>query len=354
MPFGQIVIGPPGSGKSTYCFGCQQFFNAIGRNCNVINMDPANDSLQYECALDIRDFVTLEEIMSDQQLGPNGGLMYAFESIENSLDVFILQIKSLLKEQNSYLVFDCPGQVELFTHHGALFKIFKKLEKEVDLRLCVVNLIDSIYITNPSQYISIVLLALRSMLMMDLPQINVFSKIDMLSQYGNDLPFRLDYYTDVDDLSRLQPELEKESEIQGAGAVGKKLAKLTASISEIIQDFNLVSFEVLCIDDKQSMISLQTMIDKANGYVFGSAEITGDTVWSEASRQGIIHELGIVDIQERWLDNKEEYEKEEERKRQEFLKEQEMHDQPVNVDEEDEWNRAMKEWERETGSKAEK
>lgn len=317
-------------------------------------MDPANDSLQYECALDIRDFVTLEEIMSDQQLGPNGGLMYAFESIENSLDVFILQIKSLLKEQNSYLIFDCPGQVELFTHHGALFKIFKKLEKEMDLRLCVVNLIDSIYITNPSQYISIVLLALRSMLMMDLPQINVFSKIDMLSQYGNDLPFRLDYYTDVDDLSRLQPELEKESEIQGAGSVGKKLAKLTASISEIIQDFNLVSFEVLCIDDKQSMISLQTMIDKANGYVFGSAEITGDTVWSEASRQGIIHDLGIVDIQERWLDNKEEYEKEEERKRQEFLKEQEMHDKPVNVDEEDEWNRAMKEWERETGNKAEK
>lgn len=317
-------------------------------------MDPANDSLQYECALDIRDFVTLEEIMSDQQLGPNGGLMYAFESIENSLDVFILQIKSLLKEQNSYLIFDCPGQVELFTHHGALFKIFKKLEKEMDLRLCVVNLIDSIYITNPSQYISIVLLALRSMLMMDLPQINVFSKIDMLSQYGNDLPFRLDYYTDVDDLSRLQPELEKESEIQGAGSVGKKLAKLTASISEIIQDFNLVSFEVLCIDDKQSMISLQTMIDKANGYVFGSAEITGDTVWSEASRQGIIHDLGIVDIQERWLDNKEEYEKEEERKRQAFLKEQEMHDKPVNVDEEDEWNRAMKEWERETGNKAEK
>ena len=224
----------------------------------------------------------------------------------------------------------------------------------MDLRLCVVNLIDSIYITNPSQYISIVLLALRSMLMMDLPQINVFSKIDMLSQYGNDLPFRLDYYTDVDDLSRLQPELEKESEIQGAGSVGKKLAKLTASISEIIQDFNLVSFEVLCIDDKQSMISLQTMIDKANGYVFGSAEITGDTVWSEASRQGIIHDLGIVDIQERWLDNKEEYEKEEERKRQEFLKEQEMHDKPVNVDEEDEWNRAMKEWERETGNKAEK
>ncbi|SCU84629.1 LADA_0D02828g1_1 [Lachancea dasiensis] len=65
MAFGQIVIGPPGSGKSTYCHGCMQFFNAIGRHAQVVNMDPANDRLPYPCAVDIRDFITLEEIMAD-------------------------------------------------------------------------------------------------------------------------------------------------------------------------------------------------------------------------------------------------------------------------------------------------
>ena len=194
MAFGQIVIGPPGSGKSTYCHGCVQFFNAIGRHAQVVNMDPANDMLPYPCAVDIRDFITLEEIMAEQQLGPNGGLMYALESVDNSVDLFVLQIKSLVQDENAYVVFDCPGQVELFTHHSALFRIFKRLERELDLRLCVVNLIDCIYVTSPSQYVSILLLALRAMLMMDLPHINVLSKIDMLKSYGP-LPMRLDYYT---------------------------------------------------------------------------------------------------------------------------------------------------------------
>lgn len=111
MPFGQLVIGPPGSGKSTYCNGMQQFLSAIGRKTSVINLDPANDRISYPCALDIRDFTRLEDIMSELNLGPNGGIMYALEEVENSLDDFVNMIESLGKQD--YLIFDCPGQVEL-------------------------------------------------------------------------------------------------------------------------------------------------------------------------------------------------------------------------------------------------
>eukprot|EP00951_Prasinocladus_malaysianus_P028687 scaffold262408_cov25-Prasinocladus_malaysianus.AAC.1 len=31
MLFGQLVIGPPGSGKTTYCDGMQQYMSAMGR-----------------------------------------------------------------------------------------------------------------------------------------------------------------------------------------------------------------------------------------------------------------------------------------------------------------------------------
>jgi hypothetical protein len=31
MPFGQLVIGPPGSGKTTYCNGVAQYLTALGR-----------------------------------------------------------------------------------------------------------------------------------------------------------------------------------------------------------------------------------------------------------------------------------------------------------------------------------
>jgi hypothetical protein len=86
MPFAQLVIGPPGAGKSTYCNGMHQFLGAIGRKCSIVNLDPANDKTSYPCALDVRDLVTLEDIMEEDKLGPNGGVLYALEELENNFD----------------------------------------------------------------------------------------------------------------------------------------------------------------------------------------------------------------------------------------------------------------------------
>ena len=73
MPFGQLVIGPPGSGKTTYCRGMQHFMQATGRKVAIINLDPANDMLPYEAAVDVADLVCLEQVMAELKLGPNGG-----------------------------------------------------------------------------------------------------------------------------------------------------------------------------------------------------------------------------------------------------------------------------------------
>ena len=73
MVFGQLVVGPPGSGKTTYCNGMQQFLTAAGRKVAVVNLDPANDTLPYECAVDIMDLISLQEVMREFKLGPNGG-----------------------------------------------------------------------------------------------------------------------------------------------------------------------------------------------------------------------------------------------------------------------------------------
>ena len=95
MPFAQLVIGPPGSGKSTYCDGMQQFMSAIGRKCSVVNLDPANDHTSYPCALDVRDLVTLEEIMADDELGPNAGVLYALEELEENWEWLEQGLKGL-------------------------------------------------------------------------------------------------------------------------------------------------------------------------------------------------------------------------------------------------------------------
>lgn len=84
MPFGQLIVGPPGSGKSTYCSGMQQFFAAIGRPSACVNLDPANDATPYSCALDVRELVGLEDVMEQEELGPNGGVLYALEEVEEN------------------------------------------------------------------------------------------------------------------------------------------------------------------------------------------------------------------------------------------------------------------------------
>lgn len=65
-----------------------QFLGAIGRKSSIVNLDPANDQTNYPCALDIRSLVTLEEVMDDEGLGPNGGVVYAIEELEGNLDWF--------------------------------------------------------------------------------------------------------------------------------------------------------------------------------------------------------------------------------------------------------------------------
>jgi ABC-type branched-subunit amino acid transport system ATPase component len=43
----QLVIGPAGSGKSTYCNTIQEHCQATGRNIHIINLDPAAEQFSY-------------------------------------------------------------------------------------------------------------------------------------------------------------------------------------------------------------------------------------------------------------------------------------------------------------------
>lgn len=52
----------------------------------VVNLDPANDILPYPCAIDVNELITLQQVMKEHELGPNGGLVFCMEYLENNLD----------------------------------------------------------------------------------------------------------------------------------------------------------------------------------------------------------------------------------------------------------------------------
>lgn len=50
MKYAQLVIGPAGTGKSTYCHALQEHASNVGRTIHVGNMDPAAESFKYSPA----------------------------------------------------------------------------------------------------------------------------------------------------------------------------------------------------------------------------------------------------------------------------------------------------------------
>ena len=79
MRYAVLVTGPAGAGKSTFAASFITHLHASKRTGHLVNLDPAAESFQYEPAIDIRDLVSLQDVMQELGFGPNGGLVYCFE-----------------------------------------------------------------------------------------------------------------------------------------------------------------------------------------------------------------------------------------------------------------------------------
>jgi hypothetical protein len=75
--------------------------------------------------------------------------------------------------------------------------------------------------------------------------------------------FPLDFYTDPSP-AQLAPYLESHSTFLHRA----RYSSLNEKILEIIDDFSLVSFETLAVEDKESMWRLVRLVDKVGGWVF--------------------------------------------------------------------------------------
>ena len=64
-----LQVALRGNGIVPSSFGKQITF---GRKIAVINSDPANDSLLYQCAVNIEDLIKILDVMVEHGIGPNG------------------------------------------------------------------------------------------------------------------------------------------------------------------------------------------------------------------------------------------------------------------------------------------
>lgn len=260
--YGQLVLGPPGAGKTTYCSQMSRLLRKLGRKVIIVNLDPANESMSYNPDIDIRKLIVLEEVMEQYNLGPNGALLYCMEFLEKNIDWLINQIQG---DNSTNFIFDLPGQVELYCHHESLTNIFAKLSSESNLQLCVVHLVDSHHCSDAGKFIAALMLSLSAMLKIGLPHINLLTKIDLLKKHMDKLQFGIDFYTDVLDLNYLIDSLDSD-------AFTNKYKKLNSAFVSIIEDYSLVSFQLVDMLREDSLIKVKNSVDKANGHVFKAEE----------------------------------------------------------------------------------
>ncbi|CAA7396054.1 unnamed protein product [Spirodela intermedia] len=250
MGFAQLVIGPAGSGKSTYCSSLYQHCETMRRSIHIINLDPAAESFDYPVAMDIRELISLDDVMEELDLGPNGGLIYCMEHLEENLDDWLEEeLENYLDDD--YLVFDCPGQIELFTHVPVLRNFVEHLKRK-NFNVCAVFLLDSQFITDVSKYISGCMASLSAMVQLELPHVNILSKMDLVKNKK-----------DIEDY--LNPEAKVlVSELNQQ--MPPQFAKLNKALAELVDDFSMVNFVPLDLRKQSSIQYVLSYIDNCIQY----------------------------------------------------------------------------------------
>ena len=81
-------------------------------------------------------------------------------------------------DEDEYIILDLPGQIELYSHLNVMNMIAKNLNM-MGCRCVGVYLLDSLFVLEPTKFISGCLLSLSCMMQLALPHINVITKCDI-------------------------------------------------------------------------------------------------------------------------------------------------------------------------------
>jgi GPN-loop GTPase len=228
-----------------------------------MNLDPAADTDDYEpgnnnsnsssvYCLDIRECITVAEVMEEMGLGPNGALLYCMEYFLNSCMEWLQDQLDSQFSEDDYVLMDCPGQLELYTHVPVMPRLIGILQMwgyAVGSVFCVdapSTLLEA------SKFVSASLLSLSAMMALELPHVNVMTKCDLVAEGLVDEFLEQGSALEV---------LERDVYMRRA-----RHYSLTQAIAQVLDDYSMVSFVPLNIQDEDSIDHVLTMLDHVVQY----------------------------------------------------------------------------------------
>ncbi|MEM1514841.1 MAG: ATP/GTP-binding protein [Candidatus Bathyarchaeia archaeon] len=161
-----FVLGPAGSGKTLFVKNFSVYLINESYRVKVVNLDPGVLNTGYKPDFDIRSLFTVEGIMRESGLGPNGAIL---EAMSKLVEVDLPKFDGV-----DFTLFDTPGQLEPFLFRDTGRIIISKFSDACclflgDLQAMRWNLV------------SFFLYALAAHYILETETIAVLNKVDLLS-----------------------------------------------------------------------------------------------------------------------------------------------------------------------------
>jgi len=239
-----LFLGPAGSGKTSLISSFSNWIkNTQDKSVSCINLDPGTDYLPYEADFDIRNFFTIESIMKEEKLGPNGALVRAIERMVEMEDRIKPEIEKVKAE---FRLIDLPGQLEPFLFHSG-----EKIINYFDAKRMLGIFLIPAEMFSPKELAIAELLSLIVRLKLEIPTINVLSKIDLCKNTEEIEGFLKSPKKLRKALKEMEGGVEKDLIIITSKLVEKivkeqRIIKTSAKTGEGMNDLYDVCYEVFC------------------------------------------------------------------------------------------------------------
>lgn len=167
-----------------------------------------------------------------------------------------------------------PGQIELYTHIPILPTLIKHLTRagSLNINLCATYLLESTFVVDRAKYFAGTLSAMSAMILLELPHVNILSKMDLLK--GSMAKRELKRFIDPDAslmdeegggehaaISTNETSTDPTTAANKMG--GSSFAALNRAVAQLIDDYGMVSFLQLDVQDEDSVGAILSYVDDA-------------------------------------------------------------------------------------------
>lgn len=224
----------------------------------ILNLDPAVRKIPYEPNIDIRDSVNYKKVMSEYNLGPNGGILTSLNLFSTKVDqvIDLLEKRCTPKSQTtplsapastavvasssnsniSHILVDTPGQIEVFVWSASGEILLSSLASSFPT--VIAYIIDTPRTASTSTFMSNMLYACSILYRTKLPMILVFNKTDV-----KDAQFAKEWMTDFEafqDALRSEEEAAESTSNPGSGYMNSLLNSMSLVLEEFYRHLDVV------------------------------------------------------------------------------------------------------------------